>query len=252
MNKTYSLDGVQNILSYPFKQVGWQSKFVIGTVLFFANYVVPIVPSIFMTGYYAKIMQAAIEGETEPALPEWDNWGDLFSRGWKVTCATLVYILPSILMMVAGYLLMYIPMIIASLNDYSSSSTVVGSLIGVFVGMGLFLLGCILSIPLGLLLPPAIAHCVAKNSFAAAFQIREWWAIFRANFWGFFTALAVSYGVYMMLLMAVYIFYFTIILCFLMPIGLGVIVFYLSVVGAPMLGEAYRKGVDTLATADGV
>jgi hypothetical protein len=47
--------------------------------------------------------------------------------------------------------------------------------------------------------------------------------------------------------MAVYMLYFTIVLCILMPIGLGMIVVYLSMIAAPMLGEAYRKGVDTLA-----
>lgn len=110
-------------------------------------------------------------------------------------------------------------------------------------------LGFILYIPLALMLPPAITHLVAKDSFMAAFRIREWWAILRANIWGFFTAAAIIIGVYTILFLIVYIFYFTIILCLLLPIGLSVIIMYLSVVSAPLLGEAYRKGVENLATS---
>jgi len=256
MNKTYSLDGVQAILSYPFKQQGWQSKFAIGAALFFANYIVPIIPSIFMAGYFAKIMQASIEDGAEPVLPEWDNWGELFSRGFKVTCASIVYLLPALVLMIGGYVLMEAPVIMLSISSsasrYSSmSNNMVGLImICVFAGMAMFFLGMMLYLPMLLVLPLAITHAIAKNSFVAAFHIRAWWSIFRANVWGFFAALAVISGVYLILFMAVYMLYFTVILCFLMPIGMGIIVVYLSTVGAPMLGEAYRKGVDNLvATA---
>lgn len=253
MNKTYSLDGVQNILAFPFKQPGWQSKFAIGVVLFFANYIIPIVPGVLMTGYFAKMMHASIVDDVELSMPAWDDWGDLFSRGFKVSCASIIYMLPAMVLMVGGYILMYIPLImdaIASSDRYGSSRDMSpGAILGMFAGMGLFFLGFILYIPLMFLIPPALTHLIAKNSFTAAFRIREWWAIFRANFWGFFTALVVISGVYLVLLMVVYLFYFTVVLCFLLPIGVGVIVMYLSVIGAPMLGEAYRKGMDTLAAA---
>lgn len=256
MNKTYSLDGVQAILSYPFKAAGWQSKFAIGAALFFANYIIPIVPSIFITGYFAKMMQASIMNEAEPTLPEWDNWGDLFSRGFKVFCATTIYMLPAMILLIGGYLLMYIPLIFESISTssrYGSSSDLPGPAIaGMLIGMGMLFLGLILYVPLMLLLPPAITHLVAKNSFTAAFHVRAWWAILRANFWGFFAALAVVAGVYLVLFMAVYMLYFTVILCVLMPIGMSIIVMYLGAISAPLLGEAYRKGVDHLAASASV
>jgi hypothetical protein len=250
MNKTYSLDGVQAILSYPFKAPGWQSKFLIGAALSFANYILPIVPSILMAGYFAKIMRATIVDSAEPALPEWDDWGNLFSRGFKLTCATIIYLLPAILLIVGGYLIMYVPLIMASFSPNSSydiTNSMAGiSLVGVMVGALMLVLGLILYIPLALMLPPALTHLVAKDSFVAAFRIREWWAILRANIWGFFTAAAVILGVYTILFMLVYMLYFTIILCILFPIGLSIIIMYLSVVSAPLLGEAYRKGVENL------
>jgi hypothetical protein len=253
MNKTYSMDGVQAILSYPFKLPGWQSKFLIGAALFFANYFIPILPGILVTGYFAQIMRAVIVDNAEPTLPEWDDWGKLFSRGFKVTCATTIYLLPALLLIFVGYLMMYVPLIMSSFSSgsgYGPYSGMAGaSIIGMLVGMGMLFLGLILYFPLLLILPPALTHLVAKDSFTAAFRITEWWAILRANFWGFFTAFAIITGVYMILLMIVYVFYFTIILCFLFPVGLSGIVIYLSVVSAPLLGEAYRKGVENLAAA---
>lgn len=253
MSKTYSLEGVEAILAYPFKSPGWQSKFVIGAALFFANYIIPIVPGIFMTGYFANIMRATILDEAEPSLPEWEDWGKLFSRGFKVSCAATIYLLPAIVLIIGGYLIMYVPLLLMSFSSNHGSETANGMtgifVIGMIVGLLMIFLGFILYIPLALMLPPAITHLIAKDSFMAAFRIREWWAILRANIWGFFTAAAIILGVYTILFTFVYILYFTIILCILFPIGLSVIFMYLSAVSVPLLGEAYRKGVENLATA---
>jgi len=252
MNKTYLLDGVQTILSYPFKAPGWQFKFAIGAVLSFASYIIPILPGIVMMGYMAKIMRDTIVDNAEPSLPEWTDWGNLFSRGFKVFGATMVYMLPASMLMIGGYIIMIVPMFLSGFDgsSYGTSSRLVGmEMLGVFGGMALFFLGFIFMIPLSLILPPVIAHVVAKDSFVAAFHIREWWTILRANFWGFFTAMAIISGVYMILFMVVYAFYFTIILCFLMPIGLSILIAYLSMISAVTIGEAYRKGTENLASA---
>jgi hypothetical protein len=251
MNKNYSLDGVQAILAYPFKQEGWQSKFAIGVALFFANYIVPILPGIFLAGYFAKMMHSVItEDVDELSMPAWEDWGDLFKRGLKVFCATFIYMFPALFLMIGGYLMMYIPIILESISSHSRASDLsTGIIIGMCVGFAMFFLGLVLYMPTMIILPPAITHLIAKDSFAAAFRIREWVAILRANFWGFFAAFTVVAGAYLVLFMAVYALYFTIILACLMPIGLSLIAVYLAVISAPLLGQAYRKGVDNLAVA---
>ena len=252
MNKNYSLDGVQAILSYPFKQEGWQSKFAIGVVLFFANYVVPVLPGIFLAGYFAKMMHSVItEDVDELSMPAWEDWGDLFKRGLKVSFAAFIYMFPALFLMIGGYLMMYIPIILESVSSNGRGSDILGGgvIIVIFAGVAMFFLGLILYMPTLVILPPAITHLIAKDSFAAAFRIREWFAILRANFWGFFAAFTVVAGAYLVLLMGVYALYFTIILACLMPIGVSLIAVYLAVVSAPLLGQAYRKGVDNLAVA---
>ncbi len=254
MNKTYSLDGVQNILAFPFKGPGWQSKFLIGAALSFASYIIPLLPSIVLLGYAAKIMRGIISDNAELALPEWDDWGDLLSRGAKVFGAMLVFMLPVFLLVIGGYIIMVVPILLSDISRESSYGTVSSEIglqmLGMFGGMFLFFFGFVLSLPVTFILPPAIAHVIAKNSFAAAFRIKEWWGILRANFWGFFTAIVVVSGVYIVTIMFVYIFYFTIILCFLMPLALSVIVPYMMFIAATTIAEAYRKGVENLAAKD--
>src|SRR5689334_13733097 len=129
MNKTYSLDGVQAILSYPFKAPGWKIKFLIGAALFFANYIIPILPAIALLGYSARIMHDIIADNAEPSLPEWEDWGDFFSRGLKVFAATFVYLLPAILMLVTGYVIMIVPVFLVGLAGGDSNSGRLGGMV---------------------------------------------------------------------------------------------------------------------------
>lgn len=251
MNKTSALDGLEGLLSYPFKSSGWQSKFVIGTALWFANYIIPILPSLLVLGYFAGIMRGVILDGSAPELPEWQDWGKLLSRGFKVFAATLIYMLPAVLLLIGGYLIAYVPFFFVTIStngSYNPGNSLLGfEVLAFIVGIFMMVIGFVLYLPLIVILPPAITHLIAKDSFAAAFRIREWWAILRANAWGFFAAAAFLVGVYSLLLFVSYLFYFTVILCFLFPLVLGVIMMYLSVVAAPVLGEAYRKGAQIVS-----
>lgn len=250
--KNYSLDGVQAILAYPFKVPGWQSKFATGAVLFFVSYFIPILPGIVLTGYFAKIMRDIIVDGSEPTLPEWDNWGNLFALGARVFGATLVYMLPVIVLMVVGCVLMLAPAFLTPFIAASDSNDALVGLIGfeifgMFSGMLMFGIGFLLFIPLSFILPPVTAHVVAKDSFTAAFRIKEWWAIARANLWGFVTAIIIISGIYVVLILIFQALYFTLILCLLAFIFLSVFTLYITVVSAVAIAEAYRKGVENLA-----
>ena len=256
MYKAYSLDGVQAILSYPFKQPGWQSKFAIMAGLSILNYAIPILPGILVMGYIDKIMYGIILDGAEPTLPEWSDWSNLFSRGLKIFGATLIYMLPAITFLVIGYLVMLLApflsiFFISEMDSYRASSAMVGiQLLGTFVAVFFFGIGFIFISLIGFVLPVVIAHVVAKDSFAAAFRIKEWWQVARANLWGFVTAIAITTGAYLVGFMAIRVLYLTIVLCLLTPFLTIFLVVYLAIVSSVMFAEAYRKGAENLAEAD--
>jgi hypothetical protein len=249
MNTAISLDGAQAILTYPFKDPRWKMKILIGALIGFAGRFIPIVPSILLLGYSATIMRGIIVDNAGASLPEWEDWGTFFSRGLRIFGVMVIFLLPIIVLFVGAYFLMMIPFITAvtTADQYgrSMSSELTGfQILGSFGGLGMFLLGLLLSLPISIFLPPAIAHSVAKDSFAAAFHFREQWKILRANFGGFFTSIILLMGLYYLLIFAMQMMYFTVILCCLLPIVISLVTLYMSLVSAAAVAEAYRRGVE--------
>jgi hypothetical protein len=118
---------------------------------------------------------------------------------------------------------------------------------GMFGGMALILLGMLFLAVSGLVMAPALGHLIAKGEFKAAFQIKEWWPIFKANFSGFLLALVILYGVNMALIWVVYALYMTVVLCILMPFAMVLITFIMSVIRFSLIAVTYRDGVRKLA-----
>jgi len=248
------MDGVQTILSYPFKSPAWQSKFVTAVVISLGSFFIPILPGLLLMGYCARITQSIINEHAELILPEWNDWGDYLSRGVKVFGAMLLFLLPILFLLIGGYFIMTVAaianVIISALGSHNVTTiAVILQLLGSLVGVLMFALGFLLVIPLSLMAPPAIAHVIAKNSFSAVFHIKQWWKIARANLWGFVTALILVSGVYIFVVLIMQALYLTVLLCFLIPFVLCIFSAYISLVSAAALGEAYRKGVENLAAA---
>jgi len=253
MNTAISLDGVQAIFSYAFKDPRWKMKFLIGTLLGFAGFIIPILPGIFLLGYCATIMRQIIVEHADPSLPEWADFGALFSRGLKMLGNSIIFSLPVAILAVGGYALMMIPIFADAITQRSSNNfyAPMGGLqmFSMLAGMGVFSLGMLLTLPILFFMIPAITHGVAKDSFSAAFHVREWWKILRANVGGFMTALVVIWGAYFLLVFGLQILYMTIILCILIPFVMSILMFYMSLVTAAAVAEAYRRGVEKLGPA---
>jgi uncharacterized protein DUF4013 len=56
-----------------------------------------------------------------------------------------------------------------------------------------------LSLAIGLIVPAAEIHMIAKDDFSAGFQVKEWRPIFKRNWGGFVVALAILYALWMAL-----------------------------------------------------
>jgi flagellar biosynthesis protein FlhB len=248
MQQNFTMNGLQTLLYFPFKDTDSRNKLLIASALGFASFIIPIIPWLFILGYAGAIMKQIIVDKQEPFMPDWKNWNEYISLGGKLFGVSLVYAIPTFIPVLLGYLGMMLPAIIGILSGNSHSFLNSDRFSGIvmlssFGGMILFGIGMFFSLILWVFLPPALAHVVAKDSFAAGFQFRDWWKIFKANIGGFFLSLVISGGLYMALIIAMQIIYMTLILCILLPFLLAFISAYLTIIIFTLVAQAYREGV---------
>jgi len=253
MANTATLEGVKNTVFFPFKGKNWGLKLLIGGALGLASLILPFIPLIPLFGYAGRVAKRVITQNEDPAMPDWNDWGGLFSEGIKFLGASLLYMLPGFFMMFIGYMVMfsgYFAMLFETefLNTSQDliPGLVFGSMAGLFVGMFLMVVGMMLLLAGGVFFAPALGHMVDRGEFVSAFQVREWWPVFRANLSGFLLALVIFFGVYTALIWVAYIFYFTVVLCFLMPFAMMLASFLMIVIYFSIVAVTYRDGVRRL------
>jgi hypothetical protein len=252
MASRVSLEGVKKAVFFPFQGKNWRMKVLIGSAIGLANYIIPIVPLIPLYGYAGQIAKRVLIQDEDPELPEWNDWGQLFSDGIKIIGVMLISMLPGLLLVFGGYFLMF-GMNVAFMLDpnFVNSPESVGpfllrSMTGIFIGMLVMMLGMLLMFVAGLFQPPALGHMIAKGHFSAAFRVKEWWPIFKANFSGYLLMLALMTGINMGLIWVTYVFYFTVVLCFVMPFALAAATFLMSAIRFSLIAVTYRDGVRKL------
>ena len=253
MSETVTLSSLKTLLRFPFQGPKWQNSFIIGTVLTFGNFIIPIIPLMFVAGYCLQIMRQAIEGQPLE-LPEWNDWGKLAVDGIRMLGIGFIYLLPGMVVLIGGFALYFagsftLPFMAAFGQDNGGPGAAFPLLflfllavffLSLLLGFVLYALG---AIPL----PAATAHFVAKDHFGSAFQVREWWPLLRVNKLGYLIAFIMVFGLYYVLSFAVMIAYFTVILCFLIPFLAAPITFYLALISAALFGQTYRESQDLLA-----
>jgi hypothetical protein len=255
MASTVSLDGVKKAVYFPFQGKNWGIKILVGSVLLFiSGFIIPIIP---VFGYFAQIMKKVLVQEEDPEMPEWEDWGTLFSDGIKLFGVLLIYLLPAILLIVIGYLLFMVldfsfvfmaPAYAQSSSDILPTS-MIGSFLGMFGGMAVFMLGFFLAFITMLITPPALGNLIAKGDFGAAFRIKEWWPVLKANLAGYLLAIAIAMGLFYLLYLLSFIIYATVVLCFLLPFALAFTFFVSGAVSFSVYSVAYRDGERKLAEA---
>lgn len=240
---------LKSIFRFPFRGGDWLSRFAIGVALTFANFIVPIIPALFVGGYALRLMRRTIEG-AEPTLPAWEDWGGLFRDGLRGWLVSLVYLLPGTLIYFSGILLYFVtvfssPFLEAFAKEQRSLFMLFPLLllvsmavlfISMFLGSLLLILG---AIPL----PVATAHFVACDRVAAAFRVREWFRLLWANKLGYLVAFVVVAGLFAIMYVASSLFVYTLILWPLMYLLMVPFGFYLSLVSAVLFGQTYRESV---------
>lgn len=252
MAQSLSTEQLKDVLTYPFKDPDWKRKLAIAFAIAFFSFVIPLVfPWIFLIGYCGRIQQRIIHQGDEPSLPEWTGWGELFMLGLKRFGAGLVFALPAQLLMISGYVVMIpLPVIAAFLEETGQvAPPVLAALavLGTLAGMAVMAVGGLVGIVLGIVTPAALGHVSARETFSAAFRVREWWSIFRANLAGYLLAFVILLGLGFAAYIVASILYLTIVLCCLTPLVYSAAAVYLSLVSSALFATAYREGVQRLA-----
>ncbi len=250
MSTSFNTQGLQDLLSFPFRSPGGKSKLLIAGLLSFAGFIIPIIPSVFVMGYGGLIARRILREKSEAQMPEWADLGEMFLLGLRLFGAIFVYSLPILFILVLSYAGMMVPLVTEALSHPSGSSDL-GSAVGLQIG-GMFAwmvgfgIAMLLSLVLWAILPVVLAHVAATNSFAAAFHFRDWGRILRANWGGFLVTMFLIGGVYIGTVLVAELFYMTIVLCILLPVVLGFIVACLTVISGAAFAQAYLEGVGKL------
>ncbi len=246
MSDTFSMPSLRTLLKFPFQAPGWPNRFLVGTALIWAGMFVPIVPILFVYGYLVRTARHVIRGQA-PALPEWNDWSGLGVDGLRGFVVGAVFLGPSLVVMVGGWVLYFVLIFGGTLGTAESHGEQFGLFFGlmfvaiavmflsIFVGWLLLMLG---AVPL----PAALMHFIARDRLGAAFSVREWWAIVRADRWGYLAAWIVALGLMTLVYCLTLVLYFTVILCFALPIIIAPFSFYAMLVTAAVFGQTYRDG----------
>ncbi len=230
------------LLVFPFRSPDWRNRLLVGLALSLGSMLVPVIPLLFALGYNLEIMRRVGQGET-PELPAWEDWGRLALDGLKVMLVNAVYLLP-------GYAILFLSFgqyfaVFMGFSIFQPKSGEVGLTLVALTSM-LMLFCCqavvwVVFALCGFPLPMATAHMAVQGRLGAAFQVRRWWALLKANKLGFCLAWVVLVGLYTILLYAVMILYYTLVLCALAPLLIMPLGFYLGLIAAALFGRLYYE-----------
>jgi hypothetical protein len=119
-------------LGFVFEDKKWVEKMLIGGLIS----LVPIIGAFWVMGYGVKLVRNVRNGDPEP-LPEWENFGDLLSDGFKLFVIYFVWAIPLII----SYFPTLLPAILAqdAGGDTSAALGIVSACFGCLMTLyGLF------------------------------------------------------------------------------------------------------------------
>lgn len=166
-------------LTFLWEDPRWKEKLTIGTVVMLLSIalspiLIGFVGILIVMGYGVRLMQNVRNGNQYP-LPEWDQWSEDLTRGFKLFVVSLVWLLPALLLsipIVMGGVMM-------GVGDDNSSGFLTG------IGGLTFGLGYCLVILFGLfyaLVTPGFTVWFARNEqISDGLKLTEVWAWTRKN-----------------------------------------------------------------------
>lgn len=215
--------------SYMFEDEDWIKKIAIGGGIFLVAYIasmflIGIVLFIPVAGYMLATLKNVRDQNPRP-LPEWTDFGDLFSQGLPVFGIVFVYNSP-IFLFICCIFALYIPLLI----DPNAVEEMMG-----LIMMAMLCLSClitIVSIVASVLIPGALIRYAQYGTFGSAFHLGEIFRFITNNVGDYIIAALLSW-VAMGLLAQ-----FGVIACF---IGVFFTSFWAILVSAHLFGQLARN-----------
>jgi hypothetical protein len=204
--------------SYVFEDKEWVTKLLIGGLLS----LIPIV-NLVVAGYMIKVLKNVADGSEQP-LPTWDNFGDYFVQGLKVTAGAFVWAIPMIAISIVTTVISAI-----SGGDVNSSQQVSGPLTCCM--WGLSCVSGLYGLLMGVFFPAAMTFFALDGQFSSMFKFRGIWSYVKDNLGNYVIALLLT-GVASLAAGL------GLILCF---IGVIFTQFWSTLVTSHLLGQVYRQ-----------
>jgi hypothetical protein len=247
MSEALSIPSLKKLFRFPFEDPNWLSRILVGSALTLAGYIIPILPTLIVSGYALRVMRQTLDGQ-EPTLPEWDDWGGLLKDGLHAMLVGLVYLMPALIVMGAGMALywagsIYLPFAATTSSD--PGEAMAGWTLYMFVSMAIMFIsmfvGTLFSLLGTIAVPVALSHSIAQDDLMAAFRVRQWWRIMTADKLGYFVTWVVVAGFGAVFYAGFALVYSTMILCCLIPFLMAPFSVLLLLIGSALFGQTYRE-----------
>jgi hypothetical protein len=169
---------------FVFDDPNWVKKVLMGSL--FTLLGVFIIGGVFLAGYFSRLIQRAARGEEHP-LPEWDDFGDLFSTGLRALGAYLAHL--AVIMLPLGGVVLFMVLITGGLSSANHEAAEgLGALAGVGV-MGAYAFMMLGMVALLVYFPAAITRLALSERFGAAFEVQANIAFIRRNLMNYLLAI---------------------------------------------------------------
>jgi hypothetical protein len=244
------MNNLQDILLFPVRDAEARKQFLIACLVMLAAFVIPLLPALVFMGYGIKVMRQIVDERKSPSMPSWQGieWSETFLDGIKLYGVQLVLMLPLFALMGCGFLAMIGGSLTMSLL-MEESTRFIAPVGGVFffIGISAMMLLSLLSLPYSIIISAAGPHVATRRTFAAGFEFKEWWAVFRKAAGQFIFAYVLTFAVSFIFVFIMQIALITIVLMCVVPFLMIPYSVYSMLISNALLAQAYAVGSDALA-----
>jgi len=239
-----------HLLTFPFKGQGALGKLAIAAGLTLAGGIIPIIPTIFLLGYLTAVMAKIVVDGEEASMPAWDDWGKFFNDGLKLLGASLIVVVPILLLFLLLFGAYFGGLIFL---ENSNADGIFGTYFLVLFALQMIVMfvSMLFSAFALIFQPIYVNQMVAQGEFKAIFQIKQWWQVFKASFGEFVVIYLVCIGLYMLYTYITMFMVYSVVFCCLLPFFAAFMGPYLAVVYYALTASAYRDGMDKLGLKPG-